>query len=57
MKGTIVVKMRNYVSLPMTENLYWNRVGWLLNAMLMADEFEFRVIYFHKLQEMMRNVP
>lgn len=57
MKGTIVVKMRNYVSLPMTENLYWNRVGWLLNAMLMADEFEFRVIYFHKLQDMMRNVP
>ena len=57
MKGTIVVKMRNYVSLPMTENLYWNRVGWLLNAMLMADEFEFRVIYFHNLQDMMRNVP
>ena len=57
MKGTIVVKMRNYVSLPMTENLYWNRVGWLLHAMLMADEFEFRVIYFHKLQDMMRNVP
>ena len=57
MKGTIVVKMRNYVSLPMTENLYWNRVGWLLNAMLMADEFEFRVIYLHKLQDMMRNVP
>ena len=57
MKGTIVVKMRNYVSLPMTENRYWNRVGWLLNAMLMADEFEFRVIYLHKLQDMMRNVP
>ena len=57
MKGTIVVKMRNYVPLPMTEKLYWNRVGWLMNAMLMADEFEFRVIYFHKLQDMMRNVP
>ena len=57
MKGTIVVKMRNYVPLPMTEKLYWNRVGWLLNAMLMADEFEFRVIYFHKLQTLMRNVP
>ena len=57
MKGTIVVKMRNYVSLPMTENLYWNRVGWLMNAMLMADDFEFRVIYFHKLQTLMRNVP
>ena len=57
MKGTIVVKMRNYVPLPMTEKLYWNRVGWLLNAMLMADDFEFRVIYFHKLQTLMRNVP
>ena len=57
MKGTIVVKMRNYVPLPMTEKLYWNRVGWLMNAMLMADDFEFRVIYFHKLQTLMRNVP
>tara|TARA_R100000781_G_scaffold110386_1_gene75834 strand:+ start:428 stop:631 length:204 start_codon:yes stop_codon:yes gene_type:complete len=56
-ESMVVIKKRDYVSIPMTETLYWNRVGWLMNAMLTADDFEFRLIYFHKLQEMMRYVP
>ena len=57
MNGTVIIKIGKYESVPMTEVLFWNRVGWLQRAMLMAENFEFRLIYFHKLQEMMRNVP
>jgi hypothetical protein len=57
MNGTVIVKIGKYESLPMTDVLFWNRVGWLQRAMLMAEDFEFRLIYFHKLQDMMRNVP
>jgi hypothetical protein len=53
----IVFKSGDYVSVPMTENLFWNRVGNLRNAMLTAGSFEFRLLYFHKLQELMRFVP
>ena len=52
-----VFKSGDYVSVPMTENLFWNRVGNLRNAMLTAESFEFRLLYFHKLQELMRFVP
>ena len=52
----IVFKSGDYVSVPMTENLFWNRVGNLRNAMLTAEDFEFRLLYFHKLQELMRFV-
>ncbi len=53
----IVFKSGDYVSVPMTENLFWNRVGWLRHGMLTAESFEFRLLYFHKLQELMRFVP
>jgi len=53
----IIFKSGDYVSLPMTENLFWNRVSNLRNAMLTAENFEFRLLYFHKLQELMRFVP
>ena len=53
----IIFKSGDYVSVPMTENLFWNRVGYLRNAMLTAENFEFRLLYFHKLQELMRFVP
>jgi len=53
----MVVKIGNYVSLPMTEQLFWRRVGWLQQAMLRAEDFECRVMWFHKLQDMMKNVP
>ena len=39
------------------DSLFWNRVGNLRNAMLTAENFEFRLLYFHKLQELMRFVP
>ena len=53
----IIFKSDNYVSFPMSENLFWNRVGWLRHAMLTAENFEFRLLYFHKLQELMKFVP
>ena len=53
----IIFKSGDYVSVPMTESLFWNRVGNLRNAMLTAENFEFRLLYFHKLQELMRFVP
>jgi len=53
----IVFKSGDYVSVPMTESLFWNRVSNLRNAMLTAEDFEFRLLYFHKLQELMRFVP
>ena len=53
----IVFKSGDYVSVPMSENLFWNRVGWLRHGMLTAEDFEFRLLYFHKLQELMRFVP
>ena len=56
-KMNIVFKSGDYVSVPMTENLFWNRVGNLRNAMLTAENFEFRLLYFHKLQELIRFVP
>ena len=56
-KMNIVFKSGDYVSVPMTENLFWSRVGWLRNAMLTEENFEFRLLYFHKLQELMRFVP
>jgi hypothetical protein len=54
---SIVVKYGEYSSLPMSEELFWNRVGWLRYAMLNAESFDFRLIYFHKFQAMMRHVP
>ena len=53
----IIFKSGDYVSVPMTENLFWNRGGWLRHGMLTAENFEFRLLYFHKLQELMRFVP
>jgi len=41
----------------MSQELFLNRQQNLINAMLGADDIEFRIIYFHKLQELMRRVP
>ena len=41
----------------MTEQLFWNRVGWLRYAMITAEDFEFRVLWYNKLQELMRMMP
>ena len=53
----ITYKFGDYVSVPMTESLFWSRVGWLRNAMLTAEDFEFRLLYFNKLQELMKFIP
>jgi hypothetical protein len=53
----IVFKSGDYVSVPMTESYFGIRVGLLRNAMLTAEDFEFRLLYFNKLQELMRFVP
>ena len=46
-----------YTPLPMTEQLFWNRVGWLQQAMIRAENFEFRLLWFNKLQELMKLQP
>ena len=53
----IVVRTGDYKSLPMTEELFWNRVDNLKRAMLTAENFEFRLLFYLKMQEMMKNVP
>ena len=47
----------DYQPLPMTEELFLRRQQNLINAMLGAEDIEFRIIFFHKLQELMRRVP
>ena len=39
------------------EQLFWNRVGWLQQAMIRAENFEFRLLWFNKLQELMKLQP
>jgi len=53
----IKIKINNYVLAPMSEDRFWKRVGLLTHAMLTAEQFEFRVIYFHQLQDLMKKVP
>jgi len=46
------------VLIKMTEDqLFWNRVGWLRHAMITAEDFEFRLLWYWKLQELMRKSP
>ena len=52
-----VYPLTEYNPLPMTEQLFWNRVGWLEQAMLRSDNFEFRLLWFNKLQELMKLQP
>ena len=53
----VYAPVTEYTPLPMTEQLFWNRVGWLRKAMLEAEHFEFRLLWFNKLQELMRLQP
>jgi|TARA_A100001011_G_scaffold62338_1_gene62374 hypothetical protein len=46
-----------YNMLPMTDELFWNRVSWLIQAMTRAEDFQFRVMWYNKLQELMRHTP
>lgn len=49
--------IRDYTPLPMTVGLFWKRIGLLRRAMLEAEDFQFRLIFFHKLEELMKRVP
>ena len=53
-KWTKVVR----VQIKMTkEQLFWNRVGWLRHAMITAEDFEFRILWYWKLQDLLRRIP
>ena len=49
--------VKEFTPLPMTEQLFWNRVGGLQQAMIRAENFEFRLLWFNKLQELMKLQP
>ena len=53
----VYASVTEYTPLPMTEQMFWSGVGWLKQAMLRADNFEFRLLWFHKLQELMKLQP
>ena len=52
-----VYSLNEYTPRPMSEKLFWNRVGWLQQAMIRAENFEFRLLWFNKLQELMKLQP
>jgi len=49
--------LMEYTPLPMSAPLFSSRVGWLQQAMIRAENFEFRLLWFNKLQELMRLEP
>ena len=53
----VYAPVTKYTPLPMTEQLFWNRVGWLEQAMIRAENFEFRLLWFNKLQDLMKLQP
>ena len=46
-----------YVKLPMTDDLFWRRVENLKRAMITAEDLEFRLIYYYKMLELMKDAP
>ena len=46
-----------YVKLPMTDNLFWRRIENLKRAMITAEDLEFRLIYYYKMLELMKDAP
>ena len=53
----VYAPVTEYTPLPMTEQLFWNRVGWLRHAMITAEDFEFRILWYWKLQDLLRRIP
>ena len=53
----VYAPVTQYTPLPMSEQLFWSRVGWLQQAMIRAENFEFRLLWFNKLQELMKLQP
>ena len=46
-----------YVKSPMTDDLFWRRVENLKRAMITAEDLEFRLIYYYKMLELMKDAP
>ena len=53
----VYAPVTEYNPLPMTEQLFWSRVGWLQQAKIRADNFDFRLLWFNKLQQLMKLQP
>ncbi len=47
----------NYVKLPMSDWLFWRRVENLRRALLTAQDFELRLIYYNQTIELMKEAP
>jgi len=46
-----------YHELPMTDELFWRRVENLRRAALTAEDFEFRLLYYNQMLELMKRHP
>jgi hypothetical protein len=46
-----------YTSLPMTDDLFWRRVENLRRAALTAENFEFRLMFYNQMLELMKEAP
>tara|TARA_R100001163_G_C5018942_1_gene162326 strand:+ start:576 stop:749 length:174 start_codon:yes stop_codon:yes gene_type:complete len=46
-----------YTPLPMTDDLFWRRVENLRRAALSAENFEFRLLYYNQMIELMKRSP
>ena len=46
-----------YTALPMTDDLFWRRVENLRRAALTAEDFEFRLLYYNQMTELMKKCP
>jgi hypothetical protein len=46
-----------YHALPMTDELFWRRIENLRRAALTAEDFEFRLLYYNQMMELMKRCP
>ena len=46
-----------YTALPMTDDLFWRRVENLRRAALTAENFEFRLMFYNQMLELMKRAP
>ncbi len=46
-----------YTPLPMTDDLFWRRVENLRRAALTAENFEFRLMFYNQMLELMKEAP
>jgi len=46
-----------YTALPMTDELFWRRIENLRRAALTAESFEFRLLYYNQMIELMKRCP